>query len=203
MRLPAAALLVAALLASPAGGAPPSCLLVADPKGDLKVDDDALDVVSADVASDGTSFTVAIRVADLTTPASTSPAGANYTLSLRLPEARLEFLASLAVTHPPQYVVRTRSTHGTSDAWLDLAGASVSDRVTGVVDTARDEIRVTVPMADLARYGGRPGARAESLHVMTWRTVPLVVDTFVASEDWADGTRSYKLGTPSCLTPGR
>lgn len=199
-----AVLLTAALCAPAPATSATSCNLLVDPPGDQHVAEPALDLLSADVASDGKELTVAIRVADLADVATTSPAGRDYTLMLRIGETRLEFLAALATGQPPVFRVRGRTAQGTELAWIELAGSDVSSRVRGVVDTAREEVRITVPLADLARFGAtRPGARAYEPHVRTWRTVPLVVDTVIASSDTGASERSYKLGSPSCLAVGR
>lgn len=198
------AALVAATLAAPASAAPRSCNLLLDPRGDGTVAEPALDVVGGDVASNAREITVAIRVADLTDTRATSPAGADYTLSLRIGETRLQFLAALSLYAPPRFRVRPFSSAGNTSLWAELPGADASSRVRGVVDVVRDEIRITVPLADLARYGAtRRGARAYDLLVRTWRTVPLVVDTVIVSDDDAAGDRSYALGSPSCLAVGQ
>lgn len=203
LALTATAALVVAALAAPTSAA--SCNLITDPAGDAHVADPALDVLSADVASDKRDLTVAIRLADLGDTAATSPAGTDYELTMLLGETTLQFLAARAVGQPPVFRVRTRTSGGADGfLWFELAGPDVSDRVRGTFDTASDEVRITVPLADLARYGAtRRGARAYDLLVRTWRTVPLVVDTVIASEDIARGTRSYALGTASCLAVGR
>lgn len=192
------AVLVAACPRLPAGAAGAvRCAQVADPPGDAVDDDRARDLVTVGTGSDSRDLTV--------TPAATSPLGVHCQGELTLDETRMNVTTAFAAGRPPVYRVR-RTTGGSigSIGWFGIDGPEVSSRVRGVFDPVRDEVRVTVPLAGLAAFGGaKRGATTHRFNAIASRSVPLVADTVFASADVAQGYVMYRLGSPGCTRAGR
>lgn len=178
----------------------PVCNLVTDPKGNEGPNngqpyaDPALDIVSADIATDAKNVTAAFRVAKLTIPDSMAPAGIFY---------RFEFVGSQSqIAHDLDVKIAPTASGGWAPVWQN---GSVG---TGVIDTAHNEIRVTVPMSFLGTGANAVVPGGPPFH------------NFTVTADWADPaleaplengffgqiinntTSSYKLGTPSCVPVG-
>ena len=219
-----AALVTVSGLAAGAQAAPkpkpkpkPVCNLITDAPGDSAASaapgDDAVDVVGGDFASNGKQITAVIKVAKITETNPNSPLGQSYFMVFGV-KGTDDVLSLSAGLYPtgrefkfgyqgvdPNTGVNTSYTLG--DA-------------TGVVDTAKNEFRITVdiakfPQAKFLKPGGTVSTiTAEARRVYGQRVVgsqqvgparaPLggVTLTF----DTAEG-KKYTLGAPSCVAVGK
>ena len=206
MRLvrPAVAIAVgASLVVAGAAGAvtkpKPVCNLVKDDAGDASVQpplpsDDSLDIVSGDVASNAKSVTAVLRLKSLGATSPYSVTGRNYYMQFDVPGAA-----------NPVYFSAESDATGTAYHWGDLETTNglptytPKGDATGVTDVAKNEIRITVSVSDLAALGKtKPGNKLSALHAST----TAVLGVLVADVDTADGTKAYLAGAPSCVKPG-
>ena len=178
----------------------PVCNMVLDPANDTETGknapaayDPALDVVSADLVTDGTTITVAIRVAGLTSPL--APEGRYY-------EAKFWYVGSPYVYAFQAYVGPVQPVEPYADFFSPV-----------VVDSARNEIRIT---EQAAKITGAPKLRRgmviEHLFVGTDQGDPAlpVPPTFKVLGDQAGSQRNvagppskpYTVGAPSCVKLG-
>jgi hypothetical protein len=178
--------------------AKPVCNLVTDAAGDAQLivlpSDDALDVLSGDVASNAKSFTAVIRVKNL---AATTPtaSGRNYYLQITTPTA----------TNPIYFSYEVDPTGAVAN-WGELVpgaggvGSYTSKgKAVATVDKAKNEIHLTVPVADLSASASlKPGAKVSTISVNT--TAAFVV--LVSDVDTAEAAKGYTAGAKSCVTPG-
>jgi hypothetical protein len=224
-----AAAALATLLATPGAAAPRrACELLRNdrPRPGTTDPDAALYIRSADIASDRTNLTVAIRVSDVhdaTEPAS----GRGYAFFFsRSVEETYILYGTIWRTSP-----RTRFALGVVDRhteWGDgplnllvqrstyLADARV------VEDEARDEVRITVPLAAFrkTRTTMKPGATVtylaasnvrklgatrESMPVDPGRSVAEIGLGGLGPQDaiYGNARVTYTLGRPSCVPVGR
>jgi hypothetical protein len=185
----------------------PVCNLVVDPAGDATVGvapaDDALDIVSADVASDAKSFTAVIRVAD----------AAAVQQSQLGSEVQITFELAGAVA--PVFIQYNNSAYGGKAFQYGVIGqgdagsTSPTGDAIGVVDTAKNEIRMTVATSAINEFGkAKPGAKVSNLTVATAQLVGIAPNptgvyayNSLAVDD-ATGSKAYIAGYPSCVKPG-
>lgn len=228
MQVRLALLPVVALLATAApiaSAAPkPVCNTITDPKGDtfaIRAQDgqgaygpqeDALDIVSADLASDGKVVTAVVRLASLNRAIATSPAG--FTVGV-------DFLIGSSATH----VVRLQGVHTRDGGDRFEVSAKATNavpnspstyvgQVTGVVDQKKGEVRISAPAALLATYGAiKAGAKLipnEAESATSSRAVPAITSTpgqpMTTRGPFADIASSGKtvlVGAKSCVVPGK
>ncbi len=191
------------------------CFLARDVAGDalaaFRPNAPGLDLRSADVASDRTYVTIAIRVADLPALASDSPTGAIFRATTLVgPVVTLIFFA-----------IRTPAGDSFRIRWqANGAGGYFDDpRITGTFDEARDEIRITAPVDLVAtKAPARPGTVFADLILSSERFVGTVLphpapespagnerSSHLGVQEDADqggGSFRYVAGSPSCLRPG-
>jgi hypothetical protein len=218
-RIVVAALVVAlgtgtAALAAPQKAAlktPPLCHQVVDPANDeisaASLDpslpsaagrpyDPALDVVSADIATDANTLTGVIRVAKLTVGDQLAPTGRMYRLS---------------------WTVRSSGTGGAIYAQVTPTG-NVFDGGdgTGVVDLAKNEVRISVPISRLVGHPVfGPGEALTNLTALTDLAYPyfagsesvalvqLGVTAYTYGGDsTAPAAKPYPIGAPTCVKVG-
>ena len=204
------ALAVAASATPSLAGPSKACLLIRDVAGDATdqpnmtvpgVNQPDLDIVSADVASDARWVTTVVRVQDLGTALDAPGRRSQYRFSFRLGlNEAVETFAyrgvdgeRFAVTVPTEGEERTKT----------LLPA------TGVFDVARNEVRVTIPLAQASQGRKMPKKTYfTELSASTFRgTGPAVgiagsvgVSTGM---DSASTTARYLAGSPSCVPVGR
>ena len=228
--------LVAALASAAAASAAPKgravCNLVKDARGDQQATtwngnpvegepwSSDFDIVSADVATDRTNMTAAIRLATLrnVTTDPTSPS-ARYSLMFVAGKQRFDLSATVGVDGASGSVSRETSFTGDENE----VGASTAEgigQLQVVVDEDRSEIRMTGPIEIFAPWVSlKPGARITGLRVWSWtfagngggaRVYPVPgVDFGVvlgggggasSSTDRADSKATYVTGSRSCVT---
>ncbi len=220
LRLALAGSLVLSLAA--AGGAvaappKPTCNLITDAKGDtfaVRAQDgagaygpqeNALDIVSGDLASDGKVLTAVFRVQKLATVAATSPNGLSFRMQFTHagldPDTNL-FLSGRASNTGNSFIAGSRAI--TANLSTKLADA------TGVFDVAKNEVRITAPLSAFAKVGRamKKGTKLQlgDLDQTASRFVGVNPLTGADTAVFADVTRSvksYTIGTKSCVKPGR
>ncbi|MDP9100988.1 MAG: hypothetical protein M3N21_02430 [Actinomycetota bacterium] len=198
---------------------PPVCNLITDPAGNAYAFDpgspvppqgatDELDVLSADVATDGKNLTTVIRVKKAGTSSTTAPTGMQWQFGF----TNQGVIFSTSVSSSP--------TGGLTGIWAVRTTASntISGTVTPVIDTTANEIRATVPLADLAAKASFvPGHKLESLTVTTAGAVivpdpsghtltkygTLATLQNPVSGQSITGSRDYIIGSPSCVAVGK
>lgn len=205
-RLMAVAVIAGIALALPAQAATkakrptpkPVCNLLVDAKGDEGIlassgpavlPDASLDILSADIVADTARLTAVIRVAKLAETSQESPLGRQWSLAWNMQGRSFGML------------VTTSPYGGTT---LGLEG-------TVVLDTAKNEIRmsavwpsfyVKIPPA-AGDVIGNIRASASSVIGFPSQAQPAVGAAMAfQQQDAATSTRTYAIGTPSCLPLG-
>ncbi|MDP9100989.1 MAG: hypothetical protein M3N21_02435 [Actinomycetota bacterium] len=210
---------------------PPVCNLVSDPAPDGhqfyagNVDshlnpvpttgqDDTMDVVTADLATDAKNLTTVIRMRKAARSSSSSPTGIQWQFNFNADGYQL----FTAVTSDP--VNGLQGTFGYFDK--TVGGYSIAGKATAVVDPATNEVRVTVPLATLNSPTGTAGGAGAAIKSGT------KFDTMIASAGGAviinspggpiSGTlltngmpsgevdtsdKTYVGGSPSCVVVGK
>jgi hypothetical protein len=189
--------------------AKPVCNLFADDKGDpyvvrqepdAKQADDALDLVSADVGTNATTFTMVIRLAKLATPPATSPVGATYQMTFNLSGDESETLYYVLVSTDPSGA--GYSEFGTR---MPLPAVTSTSTVLGtptpVVDVAHSQVRASFP---LSLFGS-----GVTLKKGVTKVLPVELTAGRGTHgrgvfaDDASGSKLYPLGAASCVTVGK
>ncbi|MDQ1687325.1 MAG: hypothetical protein QOK42_300 [Frankiaceae bacterium] len=198
-----------------------SCKIMTDPAGDVAVQtpaplpgDDSDDLLWADMASNAKSITVVLQLKALAYPDPQWVFGRAYNVNFTLKGSSADeiFLAARTFPQGVQYHLGHRETLpplGSSSNIYDLA-------VTGSIDTAKGQIRITAPMAALAKLGKATkgtviksaSATVERLAgqgVVASQTVNgnrIPLGGFRYQADISDGSKPYTLGAPSCTKVG-
>ncbi len=203
----ATVLVGAVALAGGAAAAPakPACNLVTDLKGDASFldtapNDASLDIVSADVATDAKKLTAVLRVDRFASLSPTSPLGRGYYVMFNAPKAEFPIYLNLQIT--PDV---TRFTWGTRETLPSGSGRFVrKGTATGVVDAAKNELRVTVPLADFSAVTKiTKGTKLSGLTAQTTSVLGTsATGGLVATVDDAAGNKPYVVGSASCVKPG-
>lgn len=183
----------------------PVCKNLVDDKGDVvfaqaseatAYEDEALDIVSADLGSNAKTITAAIRVVKLAVPAKTS-AATTYELRFTLPAGDPAFVlwANVPAGGPATFGVGTVG-DPTGQAAADTATSTGT--ATGVVDLAKSEIRISAPLSAIA--GAKNGLKVSLDQAVAKRTVP--GQYYGRFADDGTGGKRYVLGTASCVKVG-
>lgn len=208
----AGSLVLTSLAAGGAVAAPakpkPVCNLVTDEKDDtflLRSQDgagaygpqeNAADIVSADLASDAKNITGVIRVKSLAAAPSTSPGGLSYDINL-----------TSSTTEKPLYLRAVVPNAGTPTAEAGSRESVVVTSVsaplgagTVVVDKAKHEVRFSFPIAHFASVGGmKAGTKLNFGDVTTGRAA----GSRAVFADVATDGKTYVAGAKSCVIPGK
>jgi len=179
----------------------PICNLITDPKGNegptqngQEWPDPALDVVSADVASNAQYVTVAIRVAKLTIPDPQAPEGVYY---------RFAFVGSQSqIGHNLDVRIAPTASGTWAPTWQDGKSG------TGVIDTAHNEIRITQPLSFFGTGTNAVVPGGPPFHNFTvttdWVTPGLEqpLNNGQFGQNVNNTTATYVMGTPTCVPVG-
>lgn len=168
----------------------------------------ALDVTSADLASDGKVITAVIRVQKFATPVQSAPEGIGYAFTFLLPTSNLEAsLRAVLITGQQPYFEATSRDMTVPNGPSVYLGAA-----TGSVLAAKNEIHISAPVSVFSTLG--PIKKGTKLapgtdEATSGRAVPpspgvagKPAATRMAYADAASG-KGYTVGTPSCVTPGK
>lgn len=186
----------------------PVCNVVTDEKDDtflLRSQDgtqpgpqeNGLDLVSADLASDGKTITAAVRVVDIDAAVPTSPGGRGFDINFAGPANAAELFVR-AVVSATGAVTTEAGNRGETVGVTRLSTVLASG--TGVLDVAKNEVRFSFPVSVFTPAGGfKVGDSLSFGEITTGRVAgPRAVFADVA----VPGTL-YKVGTPSCLAVGK
>lgn len=211
----------ATLTATSAGAAGQACKLIQDKENDTFLlrnqdtvggpygpQEDTLDIVSADIATDAKSITGVMRVKKLSTRAGTAPNGFTFRISFSTPEVTAAD-RNLYLDGRVEGDGKTVFSVGFRDRLTNL-GTKLGDAV-GVVDDKASEVRITAPLAFFAATNGgiKPGMvlEFEGLDHTTARYSATNPATGGGGTSvFADVARSdatYKAGTKSCVKVGK
>jgi hypothetical protein len=209
MRKPLVLLAVCAAtvgLASPsfaAAKAAPACNLVTDPAGDATgfvvtgtplPNDPQLDILGGDIASDKKLLTGVIRLAAVGDD-QTSPLGRTYYVNFTINGTKV-FLD--AVIDNAGAV-----TYNAGDFTGTNAGRKTLGPVSGVMDTAKKEIRITAPV-NTWPDAAKPGVAIAGLDLLGQRYFGTpTTGGATPTADEATSAATYKAGSPSCVVPGK
>lgn len=200
----------------------PVCNLVVDDKGDAGVSGavpgaDGDDIISADIASDGTTLTGVIRTVGLAAVDPQAPMGRSYFVEFTAPgSADVLFLS--ARTYPtgtkfvygysgvdPNTTVNTSYTLGEASGTVDLEKKEVriSAPVKGFVDGAKAKLGKGAKLGTLGAKVYRQGGQGlvPSQNAPTGQRIPL--GGFNLLFDDAVGATTYAIGHPSCVAVGK
>lgn len=199
----------------------PACQNIVDPKGDtfaLRSQDaqgaygpqeNALDITSADLASNGKVVTAVVRLASVSRAIATSPQGFTIGLDFRIGSSSdVVRLQAVAVQGGDRFEVSTKSVDAVANTPSTFVGV-----VTGVVDAKKGEVRIHAPAAMLEPYGKlTPGTKLvpnENESATASRGVPAITTTPGAPmttrgpfADIAAAGKTIAVGAPSCVVPG-
>jgi hypothetical protein len=170
-------------------------------------------ITSADIASNATTLTAVVRVAGLQNPDPESPLGTAYYFYFTVPgNATLYFLTGRLYPTGNLYYFGYEA----PDPLLPLNTLYAQVQGTGVVDTAHNQVRISVPLSAIASLVKLPaGTKLTSLEARTYRILgqgvvpsqnvgPGRVPFGGLSETFDDVTsaNTYTMGTPSCVPVG-
>lgn len=170
---------------------------------------DALDIVSADIATDKRFVTAVVRVKKLAATAPTAaPTGMQWDLEFIVDGKSITFTAVTDPTGAPRY----------QGSYVDpiQGGVLFSGGFTGAFDLKKSEVRITAPVALISGQARiKPGAKLTKLQSSAGPifTMPepskkvskggiLFTLTFAAA-DTASSTRTYVVNSRNCVTPGK
>ena len=222
--VPLAALVAVGIpVADAAPKAPPVCQTITDPKGDtfaVRAQDaqgaygpqeNALDIVSGDLASDGKVVTAVVRLQSLSRAIATSPQGFTVGVDFLIGGSADSVVRLQAVTAggADRFEVSAKAVDALPNVPSTYVGAA-----TGVIDEKKGEIRIHAPAALLAPYGKvAPGVKLipnEAESATASRGVPPITTTpggpMTTRGPFADIAASGKtiaVGAPSCVVPGK
>ena len=204
---------------------PPVCNLIKDGAGDGYVlnassldsrlspvpgfgQDDAQDILSADVATDAKTLTTVIRVKKAATTSSMAPTGLQWTFSFNYDGVTI------------QTSVSSDPAKGVSGLWAYATPTTntIGGPLKATIDTATNEVRATVPLADLVAHAAiKAGKHLDTLSASTSglllvpdapvdpltknSTTPLATLN-TPSGQTVNGTGFYLAGAPSCVKVG-
>jgi hypothetical protein len=204
----AVAVVSAAAWATPSFAATPqSCKLITDSVGDAQdqpyttppsPNQPDLDIVSGDVASDQTSVTTVIRVAHLGTMLESPGTDNQFQFTFRVgKDSRAVTTYAYRGVDAEKFFVGIASEGSSTNEPLS--------RATGVFDVVNNEVRVTVPLTEAA-HGRiiRRDTRLTHLGASTWRGYGLesAYTSIATGLDTASSSKSYLVGSPSCVAVG-
>ena len=175
---------VAAVDAAPRPKPKPVCNLIVDAKGDAVApaapmpNDPNLDILSADIATNATTLTAVLRIADLSGKGDTSPTGRAYTF----------------VFTARGHVVSVEGIVGPSG--VTWAGGKGS----GTIDSKKNEVRVHIPLSTLP-VQVKAGDKLNGLKAHTWRWVH-GTRVVIGNVDTGVTNTAYTAGAPSCVKVG-
>ena len=177
----------------------PVCNLVTDDAGDTGYlafpASDAIDILSADVASDGTKLTAVLRVKKYTANETNTFFGKRYIVAFEGAGLKPMYLTLL------DYPVGLTYNFGSTST--DAAGRTTytSDgTATGSVDADKGVITITTTAADLdaAGYGKlTKGKDLSNINAVTFRRI----GTALEPGDDASSSKKYTVGAASCVKP--
>lgn len=205
---------------APHANAARRCELLKDQKGDAGLnggeggigpivpgtEDESLDIVSADIATDARRLTVVIRVARLSPPSALQLYRERWSFHFATPETAF-FLSADRTDAASSFTLNHYTTEYSGDTSRSYLFEYVGE-VTGVVDLAASEIRMTAPLSMFKPYDAiTTGVTLHKLLVITWLKHEPVEETgsfsSEADETGGGGRATYRAGDRNCVAVGR
>jgi hypothetical protein len=180
----------------------PVCKLVTDAAGDASLstaapippNEPGLDITSADIAANAKVLTAVFRLASLETP-STAPFGYSAVMYFNVPTSdnALYFrYGNSPLTGP---VAEFGWDNPAADGGLTPLGDAAV-----VVDQAKKEVRMSAPLKGFVDQATiKLGTKITGLTVNTSRDLVALL----VYADLAESAKSYVVGQPSCVVPGK
>lgn len=202
----------------PAPKPKPVCNLLTDPAGDTFAarsqetagqpgpQEDTLDILSVDVASNATTIAGVVRVKKVAKSGQTSPSGNGYAVDFFLPGSVMTM--SLRATYTPSMELYEASF---KDESIPNSPSTMLAVAKGTLDAAKNEVRIWAPVSAFASQGGlKPGQKIVGLKGYTGRSFPPAVaqpgqvlsPRFLFADATGEG-KTYTAGAPSCLPVGK
>ncbi|MCU1590745.1 MAG: hypothetical protein JWP11_2001 [Frankiales bacterium] len=167
---------------------------------------DALDIVSADVASDAKTITGVVRVKKLAATSSSAPSGMTWSVYFTVDTTTF----SLSAHSDPTGAITFDAAHSATGV-NSLYGPGV----TGIFDTAKSEVRISAPRDLFAAESAlKPGTKLTALTANAGPEVAIpdkagafgggaILEGALYYADTASGGKDYVAGAPSCVVPGK
>ncbi|MDX6197655.1 MAG: hypothetical protein QOJ79_806 [Actinomycetota bacterium] len=167
---------------------------------------DAVDILSADVASDAKNITGVLRVKKLAATSSSAPTGMTWSVAFTVDTTTF----SLAAHSDPTGAITYDAAHSAPGV-NSLYGPGV----TGVFDTAKSELRISAPRELFAKESDlKPGTKLTGLSANAGPEVAIpdkagafgggaILEGALYYADTASGGKDYLAGTPSCVAVGK
>lgn len=180
----------------------PVCKLITDATGDASLttaapippNEPGLDITSADLAANAKVLTGVLRLASLGAPSS-APLGYSGVLYFNVPTSDNPLYFRYA-TSP---VGGTTAEFGWDNPDPDGGLTPLGDAAV-VVDQAKKEIRMSAPLKGFADQASiKLGTKITGMTANTSRDLVALL----VYADLAEGSKSYVVGQPSCVTPGK
>lgn len=186
----------------------PVCNLLTDPRDDadgtfvatglLPASEDAVDIVSGDVAADAKFLTTVLRVKKLATSSPTAPGGLHWKVFVSVAGEEIYTQVIAPLGGSPSFAF----------GHIDPAtGTSARDgAATGVIDSAKNEVRVSIPIKSLpmkVKTGTRIEFGPSDVNAGRYFGAPSGSPSLSDSTDVATSTKVYRAGTLSCVKPGK
>ena len=197
LALALAAALTSAGLAAAAPAAP-VCNLVTDDAGDTASApfpaSNAIDIKSADIASDGTTLTAVLRVVKYTPNETETVYGKRYIVAFEGAGLKSMYLTALDYPVGVSYNFGEVTESATGPTYSSTGAAK------GSIDAAKSEIKISVSAADLAAAGFgklQKGGVMKGINAVTFRRV----GNQLFDGDDASTSKKYTVGAKSCVTP--
>lgn len=195
----------AATAAPKAAPTKPSCNLLVDDVGDAQLlgvapNDPNLDIVTGDLASNAKIVTAVLRVASFAAVDPQSPLGRGYYVLFTAPGLDFPIYFNMQIT--PDV---TRFAWGDLEKLATGSGRYVKKgAATGIIDAAKGEIHISVPVADLKAVAKvSPGTKLTDINASATAVLGTsATGGLVFTVDTANATKPYIAGSRSCVTPG-
>lgn len=184
------------------------CQLVVDERGDARdpklgamADDADFDLLSGDIATNGTTVTALLRLARL--PETPSPlVGTTYRFTFSVDGGRYVYLSADVAG------LATGFSAWEHDQASPVGGTHRVGVATGVVDTARREVRISTSVTTFSQpilaSSRLTALRMDSSRWYGYGGDPIVGRTGTGSRiDEAESPATYRAGTPSCVAVGK
>lgn len=175
--------------------APPGISSAANP---VFPSEPAYDITYADLATNSTSLTGVIHVLKLATTAGTAPTGLEWRFDFMVGGKQLFVQAIVDKTPGSAFIGVGQGRYGYLDSTAHTLG-----RLTPVLDLARSEVRMTLPLQAFAGQTRiKPGVRLSDLVASAGRFYNLGASTITEADDHGWAKQDYIAGARSCVRVG-
>jgi hypothetical protein len=185
----------------------PVCNLIMDATDDSSflpgMPDESMEITSADISSSSKVITAVIRVKNLGSSSNASYLGRNFYFRWNAPDAEYPLFVS-AGTDAVSGDTFSYGRYGvTADGVAQDGVYGEVGEAQGVIDTAHNLIRISVPTSVMGEYGKvKVGTKFTALYTGAFALVGVPgVGGALQTVDEAEGSKSYVAGSLSCVKP--